>query len=133
MKILQKFYLFVTSKQFEQFHSALQRTMRDSATHPKFLAPFPFSRLHATLLSTFFPFLSVLLFFFHFNKSDFRCVFTKTMTVFSSGLNRTPKDSEPLSVLTFFSGLSGGDKSSLYLDKKRRQNKPHFPDKTKKR
>ena len=76
VKILQKFYVFVFSVQFEKFHSALQGTLRDSATHRthrKVLAPFSFSGLQF-----FFPF-SFRTIFSHFNKSNFRYVFTKTI------------------------------------------------------
>ena len=87
VKILQKFYLFVSSEQFEKFHSAVQGTLHDSATHQthrKILAPFLFSRLQP--FCPLFPF-------------SFRLVFLILTVIFGafllkqlfySGSNHTP-------------------------------------------
>ena len=68
-----KIYLFVSSVKFSI--QLCGNTARQCDT-PQDFGAFSIQSL-ATLLSTFPPFLSVL--FFHFNKSNFRCVFTKTV------------------------------------------------------
>ena len=82
MKFLQKLFSFFSSQQIELFHSALQRTLRDSVTHRKILAPFFHSVACSSLvylfLFFFFLFLSVL-FFLLLIKVAFRYVFTKTI------------------------------------------------------
>ena len=67
-------FLFFSLEQFEQFHSALRRTLRDSVTHPQ-----DFDAFFIQSRAAFIPFSFRFIFLFFNRSTDFRCVFTKTI------------------------------------------------------